>query len=100
MRSSRVGQFVTNLIGVVGLAVIVLGYFAVTGSGQEEEEFALRRIIFCSEPVGVGAITCNVAACKEDGGECKPNCAGSTCNVPDACTCMTTSRGCRCARYE
>ena len=36
-RASRLAQFVTNLIGILGLGIYVLSYFAVAGSGQEEE---------------------------------------------------------------
>lgn len=96
-RASRLAQFVTNLIGILGLGIYVLSYFAVAGSGQEEE-FAESGITFFSGPVSLGATTCNRAMCKEDSGECTMACAGQTCNVPQACTSMTVAVGCRCAR--
>lgn len=95
MRSLRFGQLVTNLIGVVGLAMMVLSYFAVIGSGQEGE-FAKFECAFCPDGVGAGAVTCNSAACREADQSCKPGCDEAICNVPQACRCMLAAVGCSC----
>lgn len=98
MTSSRFAPFVTNLMGVLGLGMCVVSYFAMAGSGQEldsTEEVAIFQA-FCAEPVGPGAVTCNSAACREADQSCKPVCDEAICNVPQGCRCMLAAVGCSC----